>query len=345
MADKVEKSEAADDGVKTSRRSFLKGGIAGVGLSAAIGGGSWAAMPMISPYFGEGEHAKPAAAHDVVIAHKTEDHQPEQEVAGDHAADTDPDDDGAHKTEQAPSHDEDHAAADKSDEEAAEAAPDEPHAEAEKDARPVKEKSTHASAKSPLSPDEALRKLKAGNRKYAKAPGLCRVDLLQRRQAVAESQAPWATVLTCADSRVAPEILFGGLSLGELFVCRNAGNMADTATLGTIEYGAEHLGSPLIVVLGHERCGAVAAACQVAKEGTALPGSIGAMVNAIVPAALSQVHKHGDFVDNVVRESARRTAEQIRSNSAIIRSLVEQGRVKIVYGHYDLDTGLVEFLG
>ena len=196
-----------------------------------------------------------------------------------------------------------------------------------------------------LKPYEALAKLKEGNAKYVAAPELCEIDLGKRREEVAKGQAPWATILTCADSRVPPELLFGGLNLGELFVCRNAGNMADTATMGTIEYGAEHLGSPLIVVLGHERCGAVAAACEVAEKGTKLPGSIGPMVDAILPAAKAMMGKEGDFVANAVRESAKMTAEKIGSQSEIVSHLVKEGKVKIVYATYDLDTGVVEFIG
>jgi carbonic anhydrase len=196
-----------------------------------------------------------------------------------------------------------------------------------------------------LTADEALAKLKEGNAKFVSAPELCASEHGKRREEVANGQAPWATILSCADSRVPPELLFGGLNLGELFVCRNAGNMADTATMGTIEYGAEHLGSPLIVVLGHERCGAVAAACEVAEKGTKLPGSIGPMVDAIVPAAKAVMGKEGDFVANTVHESAKRTAEQIASQSEIVKHLVHEGKVKIVYATYDLDTGVVDFLG
>lgn len=196
-----------------------------------------------------------------------------------------------------------------------------------------------------MTPDEALARLKQGNARFIAEPQLCEADLGKRREQVAGGQAPWATILTCADSRVPPELLFGGLNLGELFVCRNAGNMADTATMGTIEYGAEHLGSPLIVVLGHERCGAVSAACEVAEKGTVLPGSIGPMVDAIVPAAKAMLGKEGDLVANVVRESAKRTAEKIGSQSEIVGHLVHEGKLKIVYGVYDLDTGMVDFLG
>lgn len=200
-----------------------------------------------------------------------------------------------------------------------------------------------ALAKTALSPAEALEKLKAGNARFVSAPQLCEADIAKTREGVARGQSPWATVLTCADSRVSPELVFGGLNLGELFVARNAGNMADTATMGTIEYGAEHLGSPLIVVLGHERCGAVAAASEVAQKGTKLPGSIGPMVDAILPAAKDLMGGEGDFVDNVVRESARRTAAKI-GESPIVAELVHAGKVAIVHARYDLDTGVVEFL-
>ncbi len=200
-------------------------------------------------------------------------------------------------------------------------------------------------AKTEVTPDEALNRLKAGNAKFVQAPQLCESNLLNQRQSVAKAQSPWATILTCADSRVTPELLFGGMSLGELFVCRNAGNMADTATMGSIEYGAEHLGAPLIVVLGHERCGAVAAACEVAEKGTKFPGSIGPMVNAIVPVAKELLGKGGDYVDNVVRESAKRTAAKIAHDSEIVAELAHEKKVKVVYARYDLDSGKVDFLG
>jgi carbonic anhydrase len=196
-----------------------------------------------------------------------------------------------------------------------------------------------------LSPDDALERLKAGNEKFISAPQLCEMNLTATRTEVANGQSPWATILTCADSRVSPELIFGGVDLGELFVARNAGNTADTATMGTIEYGAEHLGSPLIVVLGHQKCGAVSAACEVVEKHTKLPGSIGPMVDAIVPAAEAVQGMPGDFIDNTVRENARRTALTIGSKSEIIEGLVHLGKVKIVYARYDLDTGAVEYLG
>jgi len=196
-----------------------------------------------------------------------------------------------------------------------------------------------------LTPDEALAKLKEGNARFLKSPELCALDLTKRREEVAKGQAPWATILACADSRVPPELIFGGLNLGELFVCRNAGNTADTDVLGTIEYGGEHLGSPLIVVIGHSSCGAVKAACEVAKTGAQLPGHIGLMVDAILPAAKAEMGKDGDFVANTVRENARRVAEKIGTESEIIKHLVHEGKVKIAYAVYDLDSGKVDFIG
>jgi carbonic anhydrase len=195
-----------------------------------------------------------------------------------------------------------------------------------------------------LSPDEALAHLRDGNARFVNTPQLCETNMLQQRASVAKGQSPWATILTCSDSRVSPELIFGGVGLGELFVARNAGNMADMATMGTIEYGAEHLGIPLIVVLGHQNCGAVSAACEVVEKHTKLPGSIGPMVDAIVPAAQAVHGKPGDFIDNAVRESARRTATMIGSQSKIVEELAHQGKLRIVYGRYDLATGVVEFL-
>jgi len=196
--------------------------------------------------------------------------------------------------------------------------------------------------KTSMTPDEALARLKAGNARYVATPELCTADLHARRKTLAESQAPWATIVSCSDSRVPPELLFGGLGLGELFVARNAGNMVDTATMGTVEYGAAVLGAPLILVLGHERCGAVVAACDVVAKKATFPGSIGPMVKAIVPAAIAVRKQPGDFVDNTVRESAKRTAVQIATKSPIVAPLVKKGSVKVVAGRYDLDDGKVE---
>jgi len=201
-----------------------------------------------------------------------------------------------------------------------------------------------AGAKTSVTADEAMTKLQSGNEKFVSAPQMCAADLLAQREKVAKGQTPWATIVTCSDSRVSPELLFGGLGVGELFVARNAGNMVDTATMGTIEYGAAELGVPLIVVMGHEKCGAVAAACSVVEKHAKFPGSIGPMVAAIVPAAKAVFGKPGDFVDNAVRESAKRTAKKVATKSKIVSALVKANKVKVVAARYDLDNGRVEFL-
>ncbi|MEJ1158027.1 carbonic anhydrase [Prosthecomicrobium sp. N25] len=196
-----------------------------------------------------------------------------------------------------------------------------------------------------LTPDQALTRLQDGNARFVANAQLCAADLNAQRGAVAKGQAPWATIVSCADSRVPPELVFGGLGLGELFITRNAGNLVDTAVLGTIEYGAAVLGSPLIVVLGHSKCGAVAAACDVVVKNATFPGSIGPMIEPIVPAALAVRDKGGDFVDAAVRESAIRTAARLPARSSVVADLVAKGKVKIVSARYDLDSGKVEFLG
>jgi carbonic anhydrase len=195
-----------------------------------------------------------------------------------------------------------------------------------------------------LSADKALEALQAGNARYVSDPQVCQMELSKQRAGVAKSQAPWAVILGCADSRVAPELLFGGLGVGQLFVARNAGNVVDTATMGTLEYGTEHLGAPLVVVLGHERCGAVVAACDVVANKTEYPGSIGAMLQSIIPAAQAMQGQPGDFVDNTVRESARRTAARIATASPILAHLIKDKKLKIVAARYDLDDGKVEFI-
>jgi carbonic anhydrase len=195
-----------------------------------------------------------------------------------------------------------------------------------------------------LSPDEALAKLKAGNKRYVSHPELCSIDLATQRSAVAAHQAPWATIISCADSRVPPELIFGGRGVGELFVARNAGNLVDTATLGTVEYGAAVLGSPLIVVLAHTSCGAVKAACDVVTKNATYPGAIGPMIEPIVPAALAVKSDAGDFVNNAAKASAKRTAARLTVASTLIAGLTGAGKVKIVPAIYDLKTGGVTYL-
>jgi carbonic anhydrase len=195
-----------------------------------------------------------------------------------------------------------------------------------------------------LSPTDALAALKSGNERFVSHPELCSVDLAQSRSDVAGGQAPWATIISCADSRVPPELIFGGHGVGELFVSRDAGNLVDTATLGTVEFGAAVLGSPLIVVLAHTACGAVKAACDVVTKNATFPGAIGQMIEPIIPAALAVRDDPGDFTNNAAKESAKRTAGRLTAASTLIADLVNAGKVKIVAAIYDLQTGVVTYL-
>jgi len=190
-----------------------------------------------------------------------------------------------------------------------------------------------------LTADQALAALKEGNARYLANPQVCVADLASQRTKLANSQAPWAVIVGCSDSRVPPELLFGGLGLGQLFVARNAGNMVDTATMGTIEYGVEHLGAQLVVVLGHERCGAVAAACEVVTKKAKLEGSMGPMVKPIADVAKAMIKSGSCDVDAVVRESAKRTAKKVAA-SPVLSHL----KTKVLAARYDLDDGKVEFL-
>ena len=195
-----------------------------------------------------------------------------------------------------------------------------------------------------LTPDEALAALKSGNERYVSDPKICSLDLAKQRAEVAEHQAPWATIIACADSRVPPELIFGGRGVGELFVARNAGNLVDTATLGTVEYGAAVLGSPLIVVLAHTACGAVKAACDVVTKNATYPGAIGTMIEPILPAALAVRGEPGDYVNNAAKKSAQRTAARATAVSTLISGLAGEGKLKIVAAIYDLETGVVSYL-
>jgi len=196
-----------------------------------------------------------------------------------------------------------------------------------------------------ISADEALQKLMDGNKRYVESKmNACTETTATAREKLATSQKPYAIILSCSDSRVPPEIIFDK-SLGEIFVVRVAGNVPDPVVIGSVEYAAEHLGSPLVMVLGHERCGAVTA--TVDAKGKA-EGNIGAIVKAIAPALKKvQKDKHCDskdkakFVECVVDENAKLVAANLTKQSAILAHLAKEGKLKIVAAKYDLDDGKV----
>lgn len=209
-----------------------------------------------------------------------------------------------------------------------------------------------SSAAPTITADQALQKLMEGNSRYlAEKPTAAQRSTKASREALAKSQKPYAIILTCSDSRVPPELLFDS-GLGELFVIRVAGNIPDPVVLGSIEYAAEHLGTPLIMVLGHERCGAVTAA--VDTKGKA-PGNIGAIVKTIAP-ALHQASKDcpacktdkqcaknnkNEYVECVIDANTKMASVNLTKQSKVLSHLVEQKKLKIVSAKYDLDDGQV----
>jgi carbonic anhydrase len=201
-----------------------------------------------------------------------------------------------------------------------------------------------ASAHTGISADEALALLKKGNADFV-AGRIAEPNASdKRRREIALAQTPFCAVLGCADSRVPPELLFNR-GLGDLFTVRVAGNTLDPESLGSLEYGVEHLGIPLILVLGHERCGAVAAAIDVVEKGARLSGSLNAIVDPIVPAVLGARKMKGDIFGNAVRENVRGVMARLATSEQAIMEPLAKGKLKIAGGIYDLDTGAVEFLG
>ncbi len=187
-----------------------------------------------------------------------------------------------------------------------------------------------------VSPDEAINRLKEGNNRFASAKVTQPKPVAERRAQTAQSQHPFAILVGCADSRTSPELVFDQ-NLGDLFVVRTAGNLIDDHGLGSIEYAVEHLGARLIVVLGHQRCGAV----NAAMESATAPGHINSLVRDIQPAVQAARDKPGNALDNAIAENAREVAGRIRSQA----HLGELARsVRIIPAIYNLDTGKVNWL-
>jgi carbonic anhydrase len=189
-----------------------------------------------------------------------------------------------------------------------------------------------------LTPNAALKQLMAGNQRFVQHQPQHPHQSAARLQEVASAQSPFATVLSCADSRVPAEILFDQ-GIGDIFDIRIAGNIATPEAIGSIEYAVELLGTPILMVLGHERCGAVTAAVQ----NDPLPGDISTFVDAILPAVQRVKNQPGDAVDNAVAANVTYQIEQLQ-RSALIRERVRSGKLKVIGGRYDLDTGTVTMI-
>src|SRR5262245_32366924 len=195
-------------------------------------------------------------------------------------------------------------------------------------------------------PDSVLAKLLAGNERFMKG------ELSQPRRkpedfaAGAEGQAPLAVVVGCADSRVSPELLFD-VGIGDLFVVRVAGNVisgAGATVKGSIEYAVAELGVQLILVLGHSKCGAVKAAIKHIDDKDTLPGAIEELVDTIRPACVAVQNNAGDKLENVTKENVRRGVERLKGLKPILAKAIEDKKLKVVGGIYDLKSGKVTML-
>jgi len=195
----------------------------------------------------------------------------------------------------------------------------------------------------PATFDEAVRELLRGNRRFVTGHTRHPHQNVAAVHRLAAAQDPFAVVLGCADSRVAAEILFDQ-GLGDIFDNRVAGNIVDDLLLGSIEYAVEHFDPPLLLVLGHERCGAISATVDLIRSGGEAPGHIAAIVDALRPIVEPVLAQPGDAVENGVRANVRAQVAALLAQSEIVREKVEAGHLGVAGARYDLDTGKVTLL-
>jgi len=187
--------------------------------------------------------------------------------------------------------------------------------------------------------DPLKEKLLEGNKRFVNSQMIHINQDLERRKEMFEGQNPFAVIVGCSDSRIPPEIIFDQ-GLGDLFVIRTAGHVVDDIALGSIEYAVEHLGVQLVVVLGHEKCGAVNAAVQGGK----LHGNLEELVEEITPAVNAARNLPGDLLTNSIEQNVKHVQKEIIDESEIIRTIQKNGNVKIIGGVYSLSNGAVTFL-
>lgn len=194
----------------------------------------------------------------------------------------------------------------------------------------------------PPTADEALRLLQAGNLRFQKGKLLHPNETLARRREVAVKQAPFAAVLACSDSRESPELVFDQ-GLGDLFVARTAGHVLDNAVLGTLEFSVAELHVPLLLVMGHQRCGAIKATLDAVTNAKLAPGSLETLVDGVRPAVLLAQGTGEERFTSIVKANVRVTLERLL-NSKLLAQAVASQQVRLVGAYYDLDSGAVEFL-
>lgn len=193
-----------------------------------------------------------------------------------------------------------------------------------------------------VSPDASLELLIKGNKRYVDGVSR-RHDFKHEREALVGGQNPYAGILSCADSRIAPEYAFDS-ARGDLFVCRVAGNFANDDTIASMEYAVAILGTPLIMVLGHDACGAIDATIKSLKDNTTLPGHLPSLVTSLTPAVKAVSGRPGDPLDNAIRQNVVDNVAKLKSATPILNTAVEQGKLKVVGGIYRLRDGRVEMV-
>lgn len=199
--------------------------------------------------------------------------------------------------------------------------------------------SAHAASTTPKpSADKLWANLMAGNARFVAGKPQT-YALASLRQKLASGQSPHVIILSCSDSRVSPELTFDQ-SLGDLFVIRAAGNVADPVGLGSIEYAVDHFHSPLLVVLGHQKCGAVIAACSGEKMPSANLEAIMKKIDPAVAQARTSA-KADDLVELAIKENVHQSAKDVLANSEIIRNAVKSGKLSVIEAEYQFDSGEV----
>ncbi|MCK5001265.1 MAG: carbonic anhydrase [Anaerohalosphaera sp.] len=190
-----------------------------------------------------------------------------------------------------------------------------------------------------LTGQQALDELLAGNRRFVQDGAVHPHQNHQRRSELKDHQDPHEIVLTCSDSRVSPEIIFD-VGIGDIFVVRTAGNILDDIVIGSMEYAALHLGSPLLLVMGHTCCGAVTATV----EGGTSPGHIPFITDALAPAMKMASQQQGDLIENTILQNALMTAQTLRESEPVLKELCDSGKLLVKACLYDIETGIVSIL-
>lgn len=193
-----------------------------------------------------------------------------------------------------------------------------------------------------LSPQQALARLMEGNKRYV-AGVTRRHDFNAEREALVDGQNPFAAVLGCADSRIAPEYAFD-TARGDIFAVRVAGNFVTDDGLASLEYAVAVLGTPLITVLGHDRCGAISAGIKAVKDDARFPGKIQGLADALKPAVTKVLESPGDLLDNAIAQNVIDTVTRLKRESTVLAEAIAQGKLDIIGAVYRLNSGEVEWL-